>query len=92
MSNIIARFGQEAAIIFFSAACSLCQSDLFFPECVARVPGSIWGLGVVFARRCATVRNRSQPFATVRNRPREARMAVAMASFAKGVLEVLNVA
>ena len=56
----------------------------------------------MFARRCATVRNRSQPFATVRsrsqpfatvrNRPREARMAVAMASFAKGVLEVLNVA
>ena len=33
----------------------------------------------------ATVRNRSQPFATVRNRPRDPRMAVPMASSAKGV-------
>ena len=41
-----------------------------FPECVARVPVSLWGSGVegVFARRCRTVRNRPQPFATVRNR------------------------
>ena len=39
--------------------------NTFFPECVARVPVSLWGLEVegVFARRCATVRNRSQPFA-----------------------------
>ena len=39
-----------------------------FPECVARVPVSLWGsVGeAVFAESC--VRNRSQPFATVRNR------------------------
>ena len=36
---------------------------VLFPECVARVPVSLWGSGVegVFARRCRTVRNRSQP-------------------------------
>ena len=41
-----------------------------FPECVARVPFHSGGLGVegVLARRRPTVRNRSQPFATVRNR------------------------
>ena len=39
----------------------------------------------MFARRCATVRNLSQPFATVRNRPREDHMAVPMVSSAKGV-------
>ena len=65
-----------------------------FPECVARVPVSLWGSGgwSVFARRCvvvATVRNRSQPFATVRNRShrsREDRMAVPMGSFTEVVL------
>ena len=40
-----------------------------FPECVARVPVSLWGCGgeAVFAENCvsATVRNRPQPFATV---------------------------
>ena len=66
-----------------------------FPECVARVPVSLWGGWAVFARRCATVRNRPQPsatfrnrpqpFATVRNRSREGRMAVPMVSSAKGV-------
>ena len=67
------------------------------PECVARVPISLWGCGgrTVFARRCvcvrnrpqtsATVRNRPQPFATVRNRSREGRMAVPIGSSAKGV-------
>ena len=37
----------------------------FFPECVARVPVSLWGSGggAVFARRCLTVRNRPQPSA-----------------------------
>ena len=64
------------------------------PECVARVPVSLWGLGVegVFARRCVYVRNRPQPsanrpqpFATVCNRSREGRMAVPMVSFAKGI-------
>ena len=62
-----------------------------YPECVARVPFSLWrfGAGAVFAKRCATnrnrwncpqpftaVRNRSQPFATVR-----ARSAVPLASY-----------
>ena len=62
-----------------------------------RSKGSRFTLGVegVFARRCATVRNRSQPSATVRNRPqpfatvrnrsREVAMAVPMASSAAGV-------
>ena len=41
-----------------------------FPECVARVPVSLGGLGVrlcspSFAFATATVRNRSQPSATV---------------------------
>ena len=42
----------------------------FFPECVARVPVSLWGLGVegLFARRCVHGRNRPQPSAIVRNR------------------------
>ena len=60
--------------------------------CVARVPVSLWGCGgrAVFAGRCVYVRNRSQPFATirktvlnrpqpsatVRNRSREGSMAV----------------
>ena len=39
----------------------------------------------MFARRCATVRNHSQPFATVPNRPREDHMAVPMVSSTKGV-------
>ena len=39
----------------------------------------------MFARRCQTVRNRPQPFATVRNRPREGHMAVPIVSFARGV-------
>ena len=50
----------------------------FFPECVARVPVSLWGSGGWGCVRStlrlrpqpfAIVRNRSQPFATVRNRP-----------------------
>ena len=68
-----------------------------FPECIARVPVSLWGCGgrAVFAGRCvyvrnrpqlfATVRNRSQPSATVRKCPREGRMAVPIGSCAKGV-------
>ena len=48
------------------------SKTVFFPECVARVPVSLWGLGVeaVFARRCATERSR------------EGLMAVPIASFA----------
>ena len=70
-----------------------------FPECVARVPVSLWGSGGL--RVCsldvafvvATVRNRpatrnrpqpSQPF--VRNRSCQDRMAVPMGSFAEVVL------
>ena len=50
---------------------------LVLPECVARVPVSLWGSGGWGCVRStspnrpqpsATVRNRSQPFATVRNR------------------------
>ena len=45
-------------------------TSMFFPECVARVPVSLWGCGgrAVFAARCVYVRNRPQPSATVRNR------------------------
>ena len=72
-----------------------------FPECVARVPVSLWGSGGWGCVRStlrsrsqpsATVRNRPQPFAAVRNRPYEVRMAVPMGSFAEVViLEVSNV-
>ena len=66
-----------------------------FPECVARVPVSLWGSGGwgcvrstlrLWSQPFATVRNRSQPFATVRNRPRDPRMAVPMGSFTEVVL------
>jgi len=49
----------------------------------------VWGLRVCsldVAFTVATVRNRSQPSATVRNRPREDHMAVPMGSFAEAVL------
>ena len=63
---------------------------MFFPE---RSKGSRFTLGVWGLRVCsldvafmfAIVRDRSQPSATVRNRPREGRMAVRMASSATGV-------
>ena len=56
----------------------------YFPECVARVPVSLWGSG---GWRCvrSTMRLRPQPFANVRGRSREACMAVPMVSSAKGV-------
>ena len=66
-----------------------------FPECVARVPVSLWGSGGWECVRStlrprpqpfATVRNRSQPSATVRNRSYELRMAVPMGSFAEVVI------
>ena len=60
------------------------HSMLFFPECVARVPVSLWGSGGWGCVR-STLRLRPQPFATVRNRPREGRMAMPMVSSAKGV-------
>ena len=62
-------------------------TELLFPAYVARVPVSLWGCGgrAVFAGRCVYVRNRPQPFATVRNRSREGRMAVPIGSSAKGV-------
>ena len=40
----------------------------------------------MFARRCVHGRNRSQPFATVRNRSRDPRMAVPMVSSAEVVI------
>ena len=40
----------------------------------------------MFARRCVRERNRSQPSATVRNRPRDPCMAVPMGSFTEVVL------
>ena len=40
----------------------------------------------MFARRCVYVRNRSQPFAAVRNRSRDPCMAVPMVSSAEGVI------
>ena len=40
----------------------------FFPECVARVPVSLWGSGGWGCVR-STLLPRPQPFATVRNRP-----------------------
>ena len=51
---------------------------LCFPECVARVPVSLWGSGgeAVFAKICVCGRNRSQPPATVRNRLRVRRKAL----------------
>ena len=56
-----------------------------FPECVARVPVSLWGSGSWGCVR-STLRSRSQPSATVRNRSYELRMAVPMGSFAEVVL------
>ena len=55
------------------------------PECVAKVPVSFCGLKL-FARRCLTVRNHPQPFAAVRNRSRDPRMAVNMVSSAERVI------
>ena len=43
-------------------------SDLCFPECIARVPVSLWGSGGWGYVR-STLRLRPQPFTTVRNRP-----------------------
>ena len=60
-------------------------SIVFFPECVARVPVSLWGSGGWGCVR-STLRLWSQPFATVRNCSRELRMAVPMGSFAEVVL------
>ena len=68
-------------------------SMCFFPECVARVPVSLWGSGS-WGCVLSTLRLRSQPFAkqpaTVRNRPRDCYMAVPvpMVSSAEGVLFV----
>ena len=53
-----------------------------FPECVARVPVSPWWFGGWSCVR-QTLRNRPQPFAAVRACPRDGRMAVPIASFAK---------
>ena len=60
-------------------------SPIFPNAYIAKVPVSLWGLGVegAFARRCATVRNR----------PREGRMAMPLLSLQKrSLLEVSHVA
>ena len=61
------------------------QYTYIFPECVARVPVSLWGSGGWGCVR-STLRSRAQPSATVRNRSCEDRMAVPMGSSAEVVL------
>ena len=72
-----AQFWNTAASEFHSSYCiSWIYYDLlagFLPECVARVPVSLWGSGgwgcsLDVAQPSATFRNRPQPFAFVRNR------------------------
>ena len=46
----------------------------------------VWGLRVCSLDVAQTIRNRSQPFSTVRNRPRDGHMAVPMVSSAEGVV------
>ena len=62
-----------------------CRFFMVFPECVARVPVSLWGSGGWGCVR-STLRSRAQPFATVRNRSRDPRMAVPMGSSAEVVI------
>ena len=59
--------------------------EFFFPNCVARVPVWLWGSGGWGCVR-STLQLCSQPFATVRNRSREDRMAVPMVSSAEVVI------
>ena len=59
--------------------------EMLFPECVARVPVSLWGSGGWGCVR-STLRLWSQPSATVRNRSYELRMAVPMGSSAEVVI------
>ena len=56
-----------------------------FPECVARVPVSLWGSGGWGCVR-STLPPRPQPSATVRNRSCDPRMAVPMGSSAEVVI------
>ena len=55
----------------FVPGCLFCKSKYmitcFFPECVARVPVSLWGSGgeAVFAKSCVCGRNRRQMSATL---------------------------
>ena len=69
----------------FIGDCTCRNKKQFFPECVARVPVSLWGSGGWGCVR-STLRSRSQLFATVRNRSRDPRMAVPMGSSAEVVL------
>ena len=50
-----------------SSTWTIRKQSPFFPECVARVPASLWGSGGWGCVR-STLRLRSQPFTTVRNR------------------------
>ena len=63
------RLCEVAPGIFAAVFCPIRFHWCFFPECVARVPVSLGGLGVrlcspSFAFATATVRNRPQPSAT----------------------------
>ena len=62
------KLGQVVQHVVHVFSCFSVLLMLFFPECVARVPVSLGGLGVrlcspSFAFAVATVRNRPQPFA-----------------------------
>ena len=72
---------------------------ILFPECVARVPVSLWGFGGLrvcspdVAQLSATARNRPQPSGTVRNRSREVAIWCLWQVLQKrSLLEVSNVA
>ena len=82
---------QQHLVLIIGRSCLVGLSGpLFFFQ--MRSKGSRFTLGVWGLRVCwldvafifATVRNRSQPFATVHNRQHEPRMAVPMVSSAKG--------
>ena len=68
-------------IHYIPTTSSGCSLKLFFPECVARVPVSLWGSGGWGCVRWM-LRLRPRLLAAVHNRPHEGRMAVPMVSFA----------
>ena len=82
MDYLLKTYANNSSILLqnYANIINLLNHDVF-PECVARVPVSFGGLGVRLCSRkvvsmFATVRNRSQPFATVRNRLRVRRKAL----------------
>ena len=83
------QFGHNALQLLYFSGIQYFTGDVsgmsFFPECVARVPVSLRGSGGWGCVR-STLRSRARPFATVRNRSREDRIAVPMGSFTEVVL------